>query len=95
MFTLPTGIIFELPIVVYFLAKIGLVSGEFLRQYRKHAMVVVLILASIITPPDPTTMVLLGFPLYVLFEISILIARRVNPMEDEEIEVKKPQKSTE
>lgn len=84
MFTLPSGIIFELPIVIYFLAKVGLVSAEFLKKYRKHSIVVILILASIITPPDIMTQILIGFPLYILFEISILIAKRVNPMEDDD-----------
>ena len=83
MFTLPTGIIFELPIVIYFLAKVGLVSAEFLKSYRKHAVVIILILASIITPPDVMTQILIGFPLYILFEISILIAGRINKAEDD------------
>lgn len=77
MFTLPTGMVFELPIVVYFLSKVGLVTPDFMRQYRKHAFVLILILASIITPPDVITQFLIGFPLYGLYEISIIISKRV------------------
>ena len=77
MFTLPTGLVFELPIVIYFLSKVGLVTPEFLRTYRRHAFIVILILAAIITPPDVITQFLIGFPLYFLYEISILISKRV------------------
>lgn len=77
MFTLPTGLVFELPIVVYFLAKVGLVGPSFMRQYRRHAVIVILVVASIITPPDVVTQFLIGLPLYGLYEISILIAARV------------------
>lgn len=83
MFTLPAGVIFELPIVIYFLAKVGIVDAPFLKKYRKHAVVIILILASIITPPDVMTQVLIGFPLYILFEISIVIAGKVNKVEDD------------
>ena len=92
MFTLPAGIIFELPIVIYFLAKVGLVDAAFLKKYRKHAVVIILILASIITPPDIMTQILIGFPLYILFEISIVIAGRINKDEEDDQEKKKPKK---
>ena len=77
MFTAPAGITFELPVVVYFLAKVGLVTAEGMKQYRRHAIVVILIGASIITPPDVVTQFLIGVPLFFLYEISIIIARRV------------------
>jgi sec-independent protein translocase protein TatC len=77
MFTIPTGLVFELPIVVYFLAKIGLVSSAFLKTYRRHAIVVILIVAAIITPPDVITQLLVTIPLYSLYEVGIVIARRV------------------
>ena len=77
MFTLPAGIVFELPIVIYFLSKIGLVTPDFLKQYRKHAFVIILVVSAIITPPDVITQLLIGFPLYLLYEISIKISRRV------------------
>ncbi|WP_235297208.1 twin-arginine translocase subunit TatC [Portibacter marinus] len=82
MFTLPTGIIFQLPIVVYFLSKIGLVTPEFMKKYRRHAIVVILILAAIITPPDIITQFLIGIPVYFLYEISIIISKRVQPDPD-------------
>ncbi len=77
MFTIPTGLVFQLPIVVYFLSKVGLVTPEFMRKYRRHAFVVILILAAAITPPDMITQLLIGMPLYVLYEISISISKRV------------------
>lgn len=76
MFTLPVGFIFELPILVYFLARIGLLSAEFMKTYRRHAIVVILLLAAIITPPDVLTQFLIGIPIFILYEISIVIARR-------------------
>ncbi len=74
---LANAIIFELPILVYFLTKIGLLTPEFMRIYRKHAMVVTLILSAIITPPDITSQVLVSLPLIVLYELSIRISARV------------------
>jgi sec-independent protein translocase protein TatC len=71
------GFIFELPAVMYFLTKIGLVTPDFLKQYRKHAIVIILIVAGIITPsPDVFSQVLVAFPLYFLYEISIVVSRR-------------------
>lgn len=73
MFTLPTGLIFEMPVVAYFAAKIGLVGTSFLRTYRRHAIVVILIVAAIITPPDVVSQTLVAIPLYALYEVSILV----------------------
>jgi sec-independent protein translocase protein TatC len=78
--TLAMGLVFELPILVYFLTKIGLLGPKFLSHYRKHAIVVILIVAAFITPsPDITSQLLVAFPLYLLYEISILVAKRVEP----------------
>jgi sec-independent protein translocase protein TatC len=77
MFTVPTGIVFELPVVVYFLAKVGLITAEFMKTYRRHSIVVILVMAALITPPDVVTQFLIGIPLYFLYEVSILIAKRV------------------
>ncbi|NQY68203.1 MAG: twin-arginine translocase subunit TatC [Flavobacteriales bacterium] len=74
---LATGIIFELPIIVYFLTKIGLVTPEIMRKYRRHSIVVTLILSAIITPPDVVSQILVSLPLLVLYEISIGISKRV------------------
>ena len=76
MFTVPTGIIFELPIVVYFLSRIGLITPDFMKKYRRHAVIVILIFSAIITPPDVVTQFLIGIPVFVLYEISIHISRR-------------------
>ena len=72
-----TGIIFELPILVYFLTKIGLLTPDFMRIYRKHAIVLILILAAVITPPDVTSQIIVLLPLILLYELSIGISARV------------------
>lgn len=69
-----SGVLFQLPVVLFFLTRIGLVTPKFLRTYRKHAVVVILILAAIITPPDPLSQTIIAIPLYLLYEISILIS---------------------
>ncbi len=84
MYTVPAGIIFELPIVVYFLTKVGLITPGFLRQYRRMAVVVILVVAAIVTPPDPTTQFLIGVPLYLLYEVSIIISQRVVTAQEKE-----------
>ena len=84
-FTIPTGIIFQLPLLVYFLAKVGLLTDEFMKTYRKHSLVVIFILAAMITPPDPMTMFLIGVPLYGLYEISIFIAGRTTRKREKEL----------
>jgi sec-independent protein translocase protein TatC len=72
------GIVFELPAVMYFLTKVGLVTPDFLKQYRKHAIVAILLLAAIITPsPDVFSQLLVATPLFFLYEISILVSKRV------------------
>ena len=74
---LASGITFELPIVIFFLARIGVVTPEFMKKYRKHAIVVILVVAAIITPPDVFSQILVTLPLLVLYEVSIFIAARV------------------
>ena len=73
---LASGLIFQLPVVVYFLARAGIVTPEILKSYRKHALVGILIVAAIITPPDLTSQILVSIPVLFLYEIGILIARR-------------------
>jgi sec-independent protein translocase protein TatC len=85
MFTAPAGLIFELPIVVYFLAKVGLVTPQGMRQYRRHAIIVTLLLAALITPPDVVTQFLIGIPLFILYELSITIAARTYKKYQEEL----------
>lgn len=73
--SLSAGLVFELPILVYFLTKFGLMSPQFMRKYRKHAVVVILIVAGVITPsPDVTSQLLVAFPLYFLYEASIFVS---------------------
>ena len=72
--TLANGIIFELPILVYFLTKLGLLTPEFMRTYRRHALILTLLLSAIITPPDITSQILVAVPIIVLYEISIKIS---------------------
>lgn len=81
MFTAPAGLIFELPVVIYFLAKVGLVGVEDMRRYRRHAFVGILVLAAVLTPPDVVTQFLIGVPLYILYELSIFVALRVERKE--------------
>ncbi|MEJ2542597.1 MAG: twin-arginine translocase subunit TatC [Calditrichaceae bacterium] len=68
------GIVFELPVISLFLTKVGLLTPEFLRKYRRYAIVTIFILAAILTPPDPTTQVMLGIPLVLLYEFTIWIS---------------------
>lgn len=71
---LASGVVFELPVLIYFLTKIGVVTPDSLRQYRRHAVVGILILAAVITPPDISSQVLVFFPLMLLYEVSIWVS---------------------
>lgn len=75
--TLGSGLIFELPILAYFLAKIGIISSPFLKKYRKQAFLINLVLAAIITPSDVMSMFLMALPLSLLYELSIRVVARV------------------
>lgn len=71
------AIVFQLPIIVYFLSKIGIITPELMKTYRRHSIVIVLILSAIITPPDITSQILVAIPLVFLYELSIFISRMV------------------
>jgi len=71
------SILFELPVIIYFLAKAGLITPEFLKKYRRHALCLVLILAAIITPPDVASQIIVAIPVLFLYEISIKVAALV------------------
>ncbi|CAM3113205.1 twin-arginine translocase subunit TatC [Flavobacterium frigoris] len=71
---LASGLFFELPIIIYFLTKLGLVSPEFLRTYRKYAIVLVLIIAAIVTPPDVVSQTIVAIPMLLIYEASIFIS---------------------
>lgn len=75
--TLIMGVVFQLPVVAFFLGKMGFINAEMLSKYRKHAFVVIMLAAAVITPPDVMTLILVTIPLYLLFEISIRVVRRV------------------
>jgi sec-independent protein translocase protein TatC len=75
--TLASGVVFELPILMYFLTKVGVVTPDSLRQYRRHAVVGTLIVAAIITPPDVSSQILVFFPLMALYEVSIWVSALV------------------
>jgi sec-independent protein translocase protein TatC len=76
--TLAAGVMFELPVLVYFLSKAGVVSPEGMKKYRKHSFVATLIIAAIITPPDVVSQVIVAIPIVILYELSIFISRSVN-----------------
>ncbi len=76
---LVSGIVFELPVLVYLLSKLKLITSQLMRNYRKHAIVIILITAAIITPsPDIISQLIVALPIYILYEISIFIAKAVN-----------------
>ncbi len=74
MSVLASGLFFELPIIIYFLTKIGLVTPTFLRKYRKIAVIIVLIVAAIVTPPDVVSQVIVAIPMLLIFEVSVIIS---------------------
>jgi sec-independent protein translocase protein TatC len=79
-FLLGFGIAFEVPAAAYVGAKLGLVDAPLLKKYRRHAILANVLLAALLTPADPFSMVLMAVPLVVLYELSVLVARRVNPV---------------
>ncbi|MDR2882742.1 MAG: twin-arginine translocase subunit TatC [Alistipes sp.] len=91
--SLGTGLIFQLPLLVYFLTRIGVVSPSFLRKYRRHAVVLLAVVAAIITPPDIFSMILVMLPLYGLYEFSIWLSARTErkhyPEEEDAVEAAK------
>jgi len=73
--TLVSGIIFEMPVLVYFLTRMTILTPEFMRKYRKHAVIVILIAAAVITPsPDVTSQMVVAVPMYLLYEISVFVS---------------------
>ncbi|GAA4310179.1 twin-arginine translocase subunit TatC [Compostibacter hankyongensis] len=78
------GALFELPVLVYFLAKVGILTSAFLKKYRRHAFVIILVIAAFISPPDVASQFIVTLPLYLLFEVSISIAKRMEKQRAEE-----------
>jgi len=81
---LSAGLIFEMPIIIYFLTKMGLVTPEFLKKYRKYALVLVLILSALITPPDVISQIIVAIPMMILYQVSITISRIIIRKEKKE-----------
>ena len=75
--TLVMGVVFQLPVIAFFLGKLGFVSSELLSKYRKHSFIVIMLVAAIITPPDLMTLILVTIPLYMLYEVSIRVVKWV------------------
>lgn len=75
--TLLMGVVFQLPVIAYVLAKLGFISSDMLSKYRKHSFIIIMLVAAIITPPDLMTLVLVTFPLYFLYEVSIRVVKWV------------------
>lgn len=80
--TLVMGLVFQLPVIAFALAKLGFISSDMLAQYRKHAVLVIMTIAAIITPPDLMTLVLVAIPLYLLYEVSIRVTTWVGTTMD-------------
>jgi sec-independent protein translocase protein TatC len=73
---LAAGVVFELPMISFFLSKLGILTPAFMRKYRRHAIVIILVLAAILTPgADPVSQIMLAIPLVLLYEISIFISK--------------------
>lgn len=79
-FLIPFGIVFEIPLLIYFLTRFGLVTPETLSKYRRWVILLIVVAAGVFSPPDVVSQVLLAVPMYVLFEISIVISRKVYKM---------------
>jgi sec-independent protein translocase protein TatC len=73
--TLVMGLVFQLPVIAFFLGKMGVVTSDMLSQYRRHAFIILMVVAAIITPPDLMTLILVTIPLYLLYEVSIRVVR--------------------
>lgn len=84
-FAIPFGLVFELPVVTFFLTKIGVIKPQFLSKNRKYAILVIVILAGVLTPgPDPISQIMMALPVYLLYEVSIIVAKLAKPRSDTE-----------
>jgi sec-independent protein translocase protein TatC len=87
LMTLLMGLLFELPVLILFLTKIGIVTPKYLRKYRKHTLIGILVIAGIITPsPDIFSQMIVAIPLYALFELSLVISSRMYRNKQEQVE---------
>ncbi len=83
MLSMGAGIMFELPLLIFFLAKVGLVTSAVLKKYRRLALVLILILSAVVTPPDVASQIILAVPIFILYQLGIFIAKKVEPKYDE------------
>lgn len=91
--SLATGLIFELPIIIFFLTYLGLITDSFLKEYRKYAYVLILIIAAVVTPPDVISQIIVSIPMVILYEGSILVAKIItvkNNKKEANLTIKKP-----
>ncbi|WP_286744562.1 twin-arginine translocase subunit TatC [Roseivirga sp. UBA1976] len=82
---LACGVMFQLPMATYILSKAGIVTPDLMKRYRRHSIVVILLLSAIITPPDVMSQILIALPLSLLYEISIVISKRINKKREREL----------
>ncbi|WP_286755232.1 MULTISPECIES: twin-arginine translocase subunit TatC [Roseivirga] len=82
---LACGFMFQLPMATYILSKAGIVTPDLMKRYRRHSIVVILLLSAIITPPDVMSQILIALPLSLLYEISIVISKRINKKREQEL----------
>lgn len=81
MIVFGSGLLFQLPVIVFFLTKAGIVSSTLMKTYQRHAIIVILVLGAMITPPDPFSQLLIAMPLMILYQMSIFIAKRIERKE--------------
>lgn len=86
MWTMSCGILFQIPVISYYLSKIGLLTPQFMVTYRRHAIITALILASILTPPDPISQIMIALPLVILYQFSIFLSKIAVRRRKEEFE---------
>lgn len=86
VWTLACGVIFQLPVISWFLSKIGLVTPEGMKAYRRHAIVGALIMSAVLTPPDPVSQLMIAFPIVLLYQFAILLSRIANRRRKKEME---------
>ncbi|CAN5347312.1 twin-arginine translocase subunit TatC [soil metagenome] len=86
LWTLSCGILFQIPVVSYFLSKVGIVTPEGMRMYRRHAIIGALVMSAILTPPDPVSQLMIAFPLILLYQFSILLSRLAHHRRKKELD---------
>jgi sec-independent protein translocase protein TatC len=78
MWTLACGVIFQIPVVSYYLSKVGMLTPEIMRTYRRHAIIAVMIVAAFLTPPDPVSQMMIAIPLLILYQFAIFLSKVAN-----------------